>query len=280
MSKHVIDLTGKRFGSFRVIEFAGIVQRKYGKYSIWKCQCVCGKNKILKTSALKRKDRPVTCGCSREIRSRRIFESNYEKTDGCWEWKGTLNRGGYGKFGTKRLAHRISYESIYGTIPKGMFVCHTCDNRKCVNPAHLFLGSCGDNLKDMTDKGRRARGSKIASSILDEDKVLEMRRMRIDGCEYQEISDKFDIDWYTVRNVCKNNTWQHVALGQESKTVKQVRKPAKGSATGGAKLKEADVLEIKTLLKDGIQGREIARRFGVNFSTISDIKRGRTWNHI
>jgi hypothetical protein len=217
ISKHVIDLTGKKFGSFYVIEYAGTVERKYGKYSIWKCRCECGSLKILKTSALKRKDRPVTCGCSRKITSKKIFESNYEKTDGCWNWKGVIGIRGYGRIGTTGLAHRRSYEYTYGAIPKGMQVCHKCDNRKCVNPAHLFLGTNGDNLKDMTEKGRRARGSKMANSVLSDEIVLGIRRKRLSGCEYQVLADEYKISWYLVRCVCKNRQWKHVPLGEECK---------------------------------------------------------------
>ena len=150
-------------------------------------------------------------------RSKKQFEANYEKTPGCWEWNGVIGTRGYGKVGTKSLAHRRAYEYRHGLIPKGMYVCHRCDNRKCVNPDHLFLGSCQENLQDMTDKGRRARGSKIASSILTEEKVLEIRQNRLLGHEYQSLSIRYGISWYLVRCICKNRQWKHVPLGEECK---------------------------------------------------------------
>ena len=87
------------------------------------------------------------------------FNNKYiinEQTD-CWEWQCATNNIGYGFFrdGDKmRTAHRVSYELFKGPIPKGMVVCHKCDNPKCVNPDHLWLGTMQDNYNDMVSKGR------------------------------------------------------------------------------------------------------------------------------
>lgn len=81
-----------------------------------------------------------------------------EMPSGCWEWQNAKNNRGYGKAtynGKLELAHRISYRlHNHREIPKGMIVCHTCDNPGCVNPLHLFLGTYSDNMQDCKNKGR------------------------------------------------------------------------------------------------------------------------------
>ena len=87
-----------------------------------------------------------------------LFWSKVERSSGCWLWTGTkAASGGYGIFwenGNQHRAHRLSWLLTNGAIPKGMVVCHKCDNPPCVNPAHLFIGTMKDNVDDMMSKGR------------------------------------------------------------------------------------------------------------------------------
>lgn len=87
----------------------------------------------------------------------RFMEKVKLMPSGCWEWQASKKKKGYGRFKVQDFqhAHRFSYHIFKGNIPKGMLVCHKCDNPSCVNPAHLWLGTYSDNINDCYAKGRR-----------------------------------------------------------------------------------------------------------------------------
>lgn len=205
-------MKGKKFGMLTILKDTGKKIKNGG--IIYLCKCNCGSQKEVSWKLLKNESKPRSCGCSRKILGKNRFESLFKKTESCWEWQGKLTNTGYGKFRSS-AASRASYQYYVGDIPKGMQVCHVCDNKICVNPSHLFLGTISDNMKDKNSKNRQARGSKIGNSILNEEIVLEMRKKRLLGCQYQTLADEYKISWYLVRCICKNRQWKHVALGEE-----------------------------------------------------------------
>ena len=117
---------------------------------------------------------------------------------GCWEWKGSLNGGGYGQLavGTDRpeIATRVAYRAWVGPIPAGGAICHRCDNPPCINPAHLFLGTKADNNRDMRTKDRHAHGETSTAWKLTDVQVVEIRtRYAAGGVTQRALAEEFGV---------------------------------------------------------------------------------------
>lgn len=134
------------------------------------------------------------------------------KTDGCWEWIGDIAKVGYGRmyfFGKRRYAHRVSYEIYKGKIPSGMLVCHHCDNPKCVNPDHLFLGTKRDNALDASSKGRLQHGENHTKALLSERDVIQIRRIYANQKKTQlEIAKLFGVSGPCVWAIVNGVNWK------------------------------------------------------------------------
>lgn len=128
------------------------------------------------------------------------FERSYLKVEtGCWEWQGKLDRYGYGslKVDNKTTkAHRYSYEKYYGSFNKELHVLHTCDNPKCVNPHHLFLGTNQDNVKDRVNKNRGNSTTKKLS-VEAKKSMLKLLETQPKKC----VADLFGVHVSTVSRV-------------------------------------------------------------------------------
>lgn len=146
-----------------------------------------------------------------------------EPMSGCWLWTGAADPNGYGhiRAGGKKMpqvgAHRVAWELANGTIPDGLFVCHRCDNPACVNPAHLFLGTSGDNMRDKVRKGRCgdtrahrvARGSGHHKAKLNEETVVDVKRLLSEGrLTQKEIGRRFGISQTAVHYINIGRNWR------------------------------------------------------------------------
>ena len=148
---------------------------------------------------------------------------NQAEEDDCWEWTAARYSCGYGAF-IRRIgsvgkwqttnAHRVAWELTHGPIPDGMWVLHRCDNRGCVNPAHLFLGSPSDNSRDMTEKGRgyfaNGASNPRLRAKLTENQVRDIR-CRWPGETQQSLADEYGVSVGNINQILKRRTWAHIA---------------------------------------------------------------------
>jgi len=141
------------------------------------------------------------------------FWSKVHKTDGCWLWNGTINRGGYGISYIARkpfYAHRISAEIAKIKAKDGELICHRCDVRNCVNPAHLFAGSYSDNNLDCRKKGRASCGEDHSSAKLTKQAVIAIRREAASGDTRRKIAIRHGVSAGLINGIVNGIRWRHL----------------------------------------------------------------------
>lgn len=192
---------------------------------------------------------------------------------GCWLWTAHRNSLGYGKFSTKDkfglLAHRVSWELINGPIAHGMCVLHKCDNPPCVNPAHLWLGTRGDNTADMISKGRLAVGRARKDAKLTDEIVDAIRKS---SEPTRRLMEKYGASRAVISNARHGRSWKHVKTPLPS-----IPELLGGENGPNARLSREDVLEIKQRRANGESPKEIAQSKGITRTHVWQIVSGRRW---
>lgn len=213
MDYKVIDLTDRKFGNWTVLNLYGMDDSS--KNSMWLCKCICGTEKPVNRCSLVKGD-SKSCGCMRnpcleEKIARKIdFDEN-----GCWNWTGKLKKDGYATIYFKDRympVHRASLILFSELDPFDKIVCHLCDNRKCVNPDHLYFGTHRDN---MLDRGKRNRksfqvGSEHGNSIFIDKDIFEIRKMYELGNSIKNISKIKKCGYNTILKIVRRKTWKHI----------------------------------------------------------------------
>lgn len=131
------------------------------------------------------------------------------KNSGCHEWQSTVKKDGYGQFwfkGKPSKAHRVSFELNKGDIPKGMLVLHKCDNRVCVNPDHLYVGTHKDNTRDMHKRNRWVGNTKLSANDVKKIRLLWSQRK----FTQTKLAEMFNVNQPAIWKIITYRTWKHI----------------------------------------------------------------------
>lgn len=146
------------------------------------------------------------------LKEKILFYSIQDPITKCMVWQKSIQSNGYGQISSKHtqetLAHRASYEAFIAPIPVNTVVCHHCDNPKCVNPEHLFLGSIQDNIFDRDNKNRQAKGVKFMRSNLCENDV---RHIRASNETLKTLAKKYSVSIALISQIRLHKKWRHVS---------------------------------------------------------------------
>lgn len=151
-----------------------------------------------------------------------LSKVNIKDGDVCWNWKASLMNSGYGQFlytregKTKNIsAHRMAFQLFKGEIPSGMQVNHTCDNKRCVNPIHLYIGTQSENLYDAVNRGRHKSnnlfGNKNPKTKLNIEDVIKIRESYKSGTASQgALAKKYGVSQANISSIVLRETWKHI----------------------------------------------------------------------
>lgn len=162
----------------------------------------------------------ISCGVSVKnklnlLPTHEIFFRNISKgihPNGCWVYSKGKRYAKICVNGKTISVHRYSYELYKGQIPDNMVVCHKCDNKLCVNPGHLFIGTQKDNIQDMLSKkrGNHAKGSKHHRTTLTEKQIAHIKKRIISGEKIHNLKDEYNVSREMLYQMKAGRSWNHV----------------------------------------------------------------------
>lgn len=215
------------------------------------------------------------------------FNKQYERDEDsdCWIWTGAQAAGGYGQIhvnGRSMGAHRYSYKVHNDGIPDGAYICHTCHNKECVNPDHLYAGDAKTNAKDAVKNGdiEGVTATNRSDSALTKQQAREIREIYAEtNATYATLSDEFGVSFGTLSRIITGESYPNAGGPTDTDTHDRMAK--RGEDANKSKLTESDVRAIRDEYGTGdVTMAELGDRYDISATNISDIINRNTWQHI
>jgi len=200
------------------------------------------------------------------------------RSDGCWFWKLSTFKSGYGMVRVNKrnlLAHRFCWEAIVGPIPDGAVLCHRCDRKLCCNPQHLYVGTTQTNADDAI-RARSLLGSRHPRARFTEAQVRAVRKEHArGGVTYLQLAERYGVSSGTIGALVRGQNWRHVGGALAPGTAR-----FRGAGAPLAKLTEKAVRAIRESFERGERQVDLARKHDVTMATIGAVVRRKSWKHV
>lgn len=194
-----------------------------------------------------------------------------EKENDCWNWISAVSKTGYPVIrvdGRTAKASRFCWEIHHGKIPEGMMICHRCDTPMCCNPSHLFLGTAGENARDMVRKERHGRMKFTHDQVRRIRALYERHRNHL---THKRIAEWFGVSKATISHMMTGRNWK-LTEGAHEKGIRRRRY--------NSKMDSEKVLEMRQRRNNGESLKSLSEHFGINQSGVSKICLGKKWSHV